>query len=90
MNTIWKYPLTIGRHQVLRMPRAARPLSAQVQDVTLTLWMQVDDSAPIVERTAHVVGTGHELPRQAMDYISTVLDPPFVWHIYLQRERDGS
>jgi hypothetical protein len=36
----------------------------------------------------NVVGTGHSFNPVGWDYISTVLDGSFVWHIWFKKSKD--
>lgn len=48
----------------------------------LTVWFERDpDGRPWYYRT---FGTGHPIPSDVV-HAGTVLDPPFVWHLYLVR-----
>lgn len=51
----------------------------------LTLWAEVNPDKPTVERTLFVRGTGHPLPDGAISFLGTVMDGPFVWHVYEPR-----
>lgn len=97
MRTIHKYPFrefyevegSSAKHTDLMLPEGAVVLDVQLQHALITLWAEVDISKPNSKRTFVVYGTGWDMPddiRSAMhgycDYISTVQDPPYVWHIY--------
>ncbi|KQR37758.1 hypothetical protein [Deinococcus sp. Leaf326] len=83
-QVMYKYPLTPldeASVTVLTLPSFALPRMAAMQNGELCLWIQVDpDSAPL-ERAFEVFGTGQPLPLYAT-YIATVLNGPFVWHIF--------
>lgn len=77
---VWKYPLTTGWN-TLTMPYGAVPLSAQIQANALTLWAEVNDSAPKVVRKFYVAMTGERLP-VGRRYIATVQHDWLVVHVY--------
>lgn len=81
-EVIFKYPLILTSRQVLRVPIYSIDLSCQLQGDTLCLWMAVDPEAALIDYPVTIVGTGHEVPKDAGGYISTVQMGEFVWHIY--------
>ncbi len=83
--TIWKFPLDIDDHVVIRMPRGAEILSADAQSDTLCLWAIVDPSAPKADRHFFVRGTGHPMSVHVpVRHIDTVqmLGGTLVWHVF--------
>lgn len=84
MNTIWKYPLALVDHmQGMVMPTGAEVLSVAMQHGVPTLWAQVDtDTQSICTRLFIVVGTGHAIPEVPLKFVGTVMDGPFVWHVF--------
>ncbi len=89
---IHKYPIvrydnTYGTVE-LRLPLAARILSCQVQNDLLCFWVQFaapdeGEDFEVSTRTFQIVGTGHRFElTPTMEFIATVQQPPFVWHIY--------
>lgn len=87
MTTIFKYPLVLQDEQIVQMPVDARPLSVGLQRGSICLWMaarQIED--PREDRIIYVVGTG--IPTDKIDnaqYVGSVQDGPFVWHIFIGR-----
>lgn len=76
------------------LPHDAKPLAARMQNRTLCVWYETDnrlDAVGLVRRV-RVVGTGESAPaRFESDYVETVLDGPYVWHVYLDApEVDGA
>lgn len=83
MRTIYKYPLLLTDSQILHLPSSAKPLSAQLQGDQLCLWAEVEDEwNPGKEVVISIVGTGHPIPPGAVNYLGTVQQGPFVWHVY--------
>lgn len=83
MREVWKYRLELGINHLL-MPRGALPLTAQIQHTSITLWAEVDPTVKREQVTVDVVGTGHPVP-DGTQYLATVQQPPFVWHVYVTR-----
>ena len=84
--TIWKYQLEIDDVVTLHMPLGARILSLQTQDNIPCLWAMVNPTNAKERRHFVIVGTGHELPNNAVDgtYIGTTQthDGRLVWHVF--------
>jgi hypothetical protein len=89
MTRIWKFPLKLIERQVISVPANAKALTVQMQlnggDEIPTVWMQVDPDAPTGPRTFTIVGTGHPVPDNAGEYLGTVQELGFVWHVYERR-----
>jgi hypothetical protein len=87
-TTIWKYPIPLYRagmvsaSPVLDMPAGAEILTLQVQDEKPTLWARVDPEQPPVRRQFAIVGTGHQVPDNASEYIGTWQSALFVFHLF--------
>jgi len=84
MRTIWKYSLPeiidLGSAMV-EMPRGARVVHIGMQSGHVTLWAIVDTGADEdVSRSFTCYGTGQQIGRG--DYIGTVRDGPYIWHIF--------
>lgn len=84
MRTIWKFPFFIARRQIVNLPLGARMLSCQLQQGVPTLWVLVDEGAPIIDQEIWCIGTGHEVPRaEPLEFVATLQDGDgFVWHIF--------
>ena len=80
MKTIHKYVLAHCNNEI-SAPSGAIPLTVQYQENALCVWMEVQESNPLVRRRILVVGTGFQIDEE-MRYIGTVQEPPFVWHVY--------
>lgn len=83
MKTIYKYALRPG-DQAIEMPVGAKILDIQNQTGILTLWALVDDGDSVEHefRAFSVYGTGHSIPDNPGEYISTAQHGTFVWHIF--------
>lgn len=69
MRTIWKFPLQLqgrGRQSVtVLMPQGAEIVMVDTQQAQLSLWADVDTTAPREPREFLVVGTGERIPEDA-------------------------
>ena len=81
-RTIWKYKILRPGPQMLSLPVGATPVYFGMQ-VLPTLWCEVDidDGAEREYRTFEIVGTGREIPPNAV-YVGTCFDGRYVWHLY--------
>ncbi len=80
-RVIYKYALTFGTNRV-SMPFNAKLLTVQVQAGRFQLWALVDRANRQQERLIVIYGTGHPLPDKVGDYIATVQEGPYVWHVF--------
>jgi hypothetical protein len=81
MKRIYKYELKDGRG--VEMPIGAKVLTIQTQNGLPYIWALVDTDAECDFRYFTIVGTGHDFPNaDDFNYISTIQDVPFVWHIF--------
>lgn len=80
MKTIWKYPLE-GFSAEIKMPAESEVLTLQIQNQNPVMWVEVDDTKPLVTRRFKVIGTGQEVPRNSW-YVNTFQDGPWVWHVF--------
>lgn len=86
---IWKFTLEVTDRQAIEMPAGAEILDVQIQRISddsrlLCLWAIVDSRAEREMRSIAIVGTGNpmSLDLSAEDYIGTVQDGMFVWHVF--------
>jgi hypothetical protein len=87
--TILKYPIEPRDINDIEMPGDAEPLTVDVQRGVICVWVVVDPKNPIVVRKFHVFGTGHPIEEKRFDaliYVGTVQQDPFVWHIFIEPE----
>lgn len=85
---IFKYKFANEIH----MPKDARIVHVGMQDGNIFFWAEheFDNKKPKIElRKFSVFGTGIEIPKGNKQYLATVFDGPFVWHIYEESEDDG-
>jgi hypothetical protein len=83
MKTIWKYTVSGAVTEVL-MPADAQILSIQMQEARICMWALVDPERPKVSRTFRTRGTGWVIGSDETlgTHLGTVIDGPFVWHIF--------
>lgn len=86
MRTIWKFPVVISDGFAIRMPVGAEILSFDILAGQPNIWVLVDPDASVEPRFFRVVGTGHSLHADGLDYIGTVLDDVFVWHLFEEKQ----
>ena len=87
MKTIWKYKLRIEDRQLVEMPSKANLLSAGLQPhphgFDVCLWAMVDTDNPMIRRQVWIVGTGNPIGLSpSVKFVGTVIDVPFVWHVF--------
>lgn len=81
MSVIWKQTLVVMEHQKVVMPANAQVLYADLQDDQVCLWY-LCDGPPSVTWDIVICGTGHLVPREPRQYLGSVLQGRFVWHIW--------
>ena len=80
--TIWKFPLELTNKQEVQMPVGANVISVDNQHGQICMWALVNDEAEKETRTFEVVGTGHYMRDIDRDFVGTVQQGPFVWHVF--------
>lgn len=86
MRTIWKETLHVADDVFPYLPQGAKLVDAQMDPQPdnhefVTMWFDVDDSAPREPLRLRIRGTGHEIPEDAV-HLKTVHTGIFVWHIF--------
>ena len=82
MRTVYKFPLEIEGVQTVKIPACYNLLHVAMQRDVLTLWAEVVTENRLVDVTILIFGTGHSMPDTHKEYIGTVFQGPFVWHVY--------
>lgn len=72
MLTIFKYPIPIGNHFALELPKDARILTVQIQRDTPQLWAMVDSETEKETRYFRLSGTGHPLGEDYLRIINYI------------------
>lgn len=84
MRTIHKYKLAVIDFQIIMMPINAKILSVQVQIDTPCIWAEVIDDVQLEAREFYMIGTGHPIPNEPIEYIGTfqLNGGRLVFHLY--------
>ncbi len=84
MMKIFKYEISLKIPRFkLYLPGNARILSFQMQRHIPMLWILVDPEIDLVPVNFVIHGTGHDINFDEIhDYIGTVQDGSFVWHLF--------
>lgn len=86
MKKIYKYELRTDsiNLQFVTMPVNAKILHTGVRDGAFVLWAEVEPAEKLLQ-IYHlcIVPTGEIVP-EGYNYINTILDEPFVWHVYVR------
>lgn len=77
---VYKFPLDVDN--MAGVPIGAEFIAARMQNGRITVWAIVDPLAETELRQFQVYGTGEELRSKKEDFIGTVFDGPFVWHVF--------
>ena len=87
MITIWKFPLTVDKSQVLTLPIGYKILTVKTQNNIPTLWAGLNSSSNemvnveiVTHTTGAVINAG-----QGLEYIDTYMldDGEFVGHVFV-------
>jgi hypothetical protein len=87
---MFKYPLHVGaeaKHKIILNSVAGFiPRRIDLQDGQVCLWAEIIDTGARRNQTILVVGTGHEIPVTAKEYIGSLVfdEDGLVWHYYLE------
>ncbi len=84
-KVIYKYQFRITSVVHVSMPEGAKVLHFGNQHERLTIWVEVDTDAPIVEKRFWVIGTGQMIPDTVeLNYVGTASfnDGRLIWHLY--------
>lgn len=88
MRLVWKYPLELASEQTITVPILAKPLTAQMQDGVICIWLEIefDLTERRRPRKVFIVGTGYAEVQDNWHYAGSVQDGPSVWHVYVDPE----
>lgn len=81
-SVIYKYVIKHKQEDTLQIFKHAKFLSVHMQNKQICAWFIVDPSEHTELRTFSVIGTGWEEDFNIKQYIGTVHDVPYVWHIF--------
>lgn len=97
--TIWKYPLSTDREQIVEVPKKSQALAIQIQNSNAglghplefnrqvpTLWAIVKDDSPKVPVKIFCYGTGEKFENLIPQvYLGTAQVHGYVWHFFQER-----
>lgn len=82
VRAIWKYRLPIKTgEQELGIPPDGRVVHVGMQAGQIAMWVEVDPSEGEGPRIFRVAATGEGVD-DLWKYVGTVLDDPYVWHVF--------
>lgn len=90
MLAVWKYNLKIQDSQEVEMPVSSRPLSVQVQQERIQLWVLVQSGMPMTKRIVNIYGTGEGINQNIGQYfIGTVQlqKGRLIFHVFIEKEQ---
>ncbi len=87
MKTIWKFPLSLDRKQVLKIPSRGKILRLATQGGIPHIWVFIDSDIEEEERTFITLGTGHQVyspEAERLQYIGTweMHQGALIWHVF--------
>lgn len=85
MITVFKYEISFNVIS-LQLPEDAEPLFVEQQNSGIFLWAKVDTEKPLVSRTIHPIGTGHEFPKVPVSFLGSLmfLEGSLVIHFFIE------
>ena len=82
MKTVYKYPIGLHISRV-NIYKNAQIISAGYDPIgELCIWALVDTEQEKEFVTILTIGTGWELPENGLEFIDTVKDGPYMWHVF--------
>lgn len=87
-NTVWKFTIPVNdTHEVEIAGGLVRWLHAStISDRVIDLWAEVTPSDSKTRHRVYMRGTGHQMTGNEGAHIATVIDGPFVWHLFADAE----
>ena len=88
MKTIYKYNIILKELKLdvasIEMPQRAKILHIDCQSANvISLWAEVETDNKKITRNFRIVGTGQHIAEAHLkEYVGTVLDRNWVWHVY--------
>lgn len=89
MKKIFKYKLNLLDQQEVELPKWSTPLSVQMQNGELQMWVLIDTNEPTITANVTIYATGDTLPdnfyvgREHNLFLGTAQDGRFVWHVFI-------
>jgi hypothetical protein len=83
---IYNHALEIAEFQTLVLPKTAKILSVQMQAAVLCLWeMHSTVDGEVGQLSIQMVGTGLTAENPVGDYLGSVQEYGYVWHVFVQK-----
>jgi len=80
---IYKQVLQLTELQEIELPEYSEILTVQFQKDDLCMWYKFNEATEkTVKYELKIVGTGHTFTQNEFNYISTVQQGSYVWHIF--------
>lgn len=79
MKVIWKYEVIDGK---IEMPFFSKVLRVAMQDGKRMMWVLVNPETKSELRKFVIIATGEKFDDTNLRYVDTLIDTPFVWHIF--------
>lgn len=87
MKKIFKYQIPIARKIRLDFPVGGKILTFQMQNGIPTIWILIDDEKVSWTHFFSLYPTGEDTEIYSdNEYIGTVIDREFVWHLFHDRQ----
>lgn len=80
MKEIWKFTLD-GPDKLIKAP-VEKWLDVKVQDDNICVWAVIDHDFQEKDYYLYTLGTGWPVNKIIGDYLGTVLDGAYVWHLF--------
>lgn len=82
-QVIHKFPLKIIEElQTITLPIGSRVLKADILLNVVNIWVLKADNKEQIDRQFRVIPTGFRFDSKNLNYVSTVIDTPLVWHVF--------
>lgn len=83
MKRIYKYTIDM-LNATIKIPEGFKILKVGMQNDDMCIWCYVEtDNTEVIQKFS-VHGTGHEILEPVENYIGTVFDRQYVWHLFLR------
>ena len=83
MKTIHKFPIRTTDKQIITGQFHEITHAGLDPNGSLCVWAEIDLDQQEHHLTIFVIGTGNTMPDYPMRHIGSVVQGPFVWHVYV-------
>lgn len=82
MKRIYKYPLGPNITVVHSYAGPVRRVGIDSAGAPC-VWIELDPKTPIIKRTFLLLGTGHQIPEEPLEFLGSMKhDDQFIWFVY--------